>query len=108
MPESQATLTSASNIDRFVVDRMAGARCDQEQRCNNVGNGQKYASRQVCMDQQRGTLANDLNAYECPHGIDENALNRCMAAISTEQCGNPFDTVVRRYDKCRNGALCIK
>jgi hypothetical protein len=64
-------------------------------------------SRGVCTDQVRGSIANDLNAYDCPRGIDSEALDRCMAAIKSEECSHPFDTLTR-YDKCRTGALCMK
>ena len=107
-PQSQTSVTSAQRKgDASVVDRLAGARCDQEQGCNNVGPNAKYASRTVCMDQIRGSIGNDLNAYNCPGGLDGNAVDRCTAAIKSEECSHPFDTLTR-YDKCRTGALCLK
>lgn len=107
-PESQTSITSAQkNADTAVVDRLSGARCDQEQECKNVGPGAKYASRTVCIDQIRGNIGNDLNAYNCPRGLDRDAVDRCMAAIKTEECSHPFDTL-KRYDKCRTGELCMK
>jgi uncharacterized protein DUF6184 len=107
-PESQTSVTSAQKKDdAAVVDRLTGARCDQEQGCQNVGAGAKYASRPVCMDQIRGSIGNDLNAYNCPGGLDSSAVDRCTAAIKSEECNHPFDTLTR-YDKCRTGALCMK
>ena len=107
-PESQTSVTSAQkNADEAVVDRLSAARCDQEQECKNVAPGAKYASRGVCMNQLRGSIGNDLNAYNCPRGLDRDAVDRCMAAIKTEECSHPFDTL-KRYDKCRTGALCMK
>ena len=105
-PESPGITSAQSNADMAVVDRLTEARCDQEQGCRNVGPGAKYASRSVCMDQIRGSIANDLNAYKCPRGLDGNAVDRCMAAIKSEECSHPFDTLTR-YDKCRTGALCM-
>jgi hypothetical protein len=90
-----------------VVDRLASARCDQEQGCNNIGPGAKYASRSVCMEQIHGSIANDLNGYKCPRGLDSVGVDRCMAAIKSEECNHPFDTLTR-YDKCRTGALCLR
>jgi hypothetical protein len=29
------------------------------------------------------------------------------AAIKSEECSHPFDTLTR-YDKCRTGSLCMK
>jgi len=100
-------VTSAQRADSAVVAKLAAARCDREQSCKNVGASQKYASHEVCMDQMRGSLANDLNAYECPRGIDESRLDACMNAIRNEDCGHPLDTL-SRMEKCRTGALCMK
>ena len=93
--------------DSAIVDRLTEARCDQEQGCNNIGPGAKYTSRTVCKEQIHGSIANDLNAYNCPRGLDSAGVDRCMAAIKSEECSHPFDTLTR-YDKCRNGALCMK
>ncbi len=105
---SQTQVTSAQrSVDATVVDRLTTARCDQEQACKNIGPGSKYVSRSVCTDQVHGSIANDLNGYDCPRGIDSEALDRCMAAIRSEECNHPFDTLTR-YDKCRTGALCMR
>lgn len=98
---------SQKGADTAVVDRLAEARCDQEQGCKNIGASAKYVSRAVCMDQLRGSIANDLNTYNCPGGLDSAGVDRCMAAIKSEECNHPFDTLTR-YDKCRTGALCMK
>ncbi len=106
-PESQAGVTSSQkHADTSVVDGLASARCDQEQGCKNVGPGTKFVSRGVCMDQMRGSIGNDLNAYNCPRGLDRDAVVRCTAAIQSEECSHPFDTLTR-FDKCRTGALCM-
>jgi hypothetical protein len=107
-PESQAGVTSSQRTaDKDIVDRLATARCDQEQGCKNIGPDAKYASRSVCNDQIRGSIGNDLNAYNCPRGLDRDGVDRCMGAIKSEECSHPFDTLTR-FDKCRNGALCMK
>jgi len=107
-PDVQTGVTSAQKgADTAVVDRLTAARCDQEQRCNNVGPGAKFASRTTCMDQIRGSIGNNLNAYDCPRGLDGDGVDRCMAAIKSEECDHPFDTLTR-YDKCRTGAMCMK
>jgi hypothetical protein len=105
--ESRPGITSAQSVDKSVVYQLATARWDQEQTCNNIGPKAKFASRDVCMDQMKGSIGNDLDAYNCPRGIDRDAANRCMAAITSEECTHPFDTLTR-YDKCRTGALCMK
>jgi hypothetical protein len=97
----------AANADAAIVEQLATARCDREQTCNNIGGGQKYASRSVCMEQMRGSIANDLNAYNCPRGIDRNEVGHCVTAIKSEECGNPLDTLAR-MEKCRTTPMCMK
>ncbi len=103
----QPTVTSQNIAQKAVVEKLVSARCDQEQRCNNIGPREKFASRALCMDKLRGDIGNDLNAYNCPRGLDNDAVDRCMMAIKGEECSTPFDTLTR-YDKCRTGALCMK
>jgi len=103
----QPTVTSQNIAQKAVVEKLVSARCDQEQRCNNIGPREKFASRAICMDKLRGDIGNDLNAYNCPRGLDSDAVDHCMMAIKGEECSTPFDTLAR-YDKCRTGALCMK
>ena len=104
---SDPPTTNQKNADAVVVDRLSVARCDQEQGCKNIGPDAKFASMSVCTDQMRGSIGNDLNAYNCPHGLDSDGVERCTAAIKGEECSHPFDTL-KRYDKCRTGAICMK
>jgi hypothetical protein len=106
-PQVGATSAQAANADAAIVQQLSAARCDREQTCNNVGGGQKYASRNVCMEQMRGSIANDLNTYECPRGIDRNEVEHCVVAIKNEECSHPLDTITR-MEKCRTGLMCIK
>lgn len=101
-------VANAQKVDSNIVERLAVARCDREQSCNNVGEAHaKYASRDACLAEMRGSLAPELNGYDCPGGIDQGALDRCMAAIHDEGCGRPIDTL-SRFDRCRAGNLCLK
>jgi hypothetical protein len=103
-----ATADPASTHDAAVVDRLSNARCDREAACDNVGDGKKYASQQVCMDKMRGGIANDINSYQCPRGIDGTAVQECLAAIGNEECGAHPIEAITRMDKCRSGAMCMK
>jgi hypothetical protein len=106
-PEKGATNMQADGTDAAIVERLSRARCDREQSCGNIGGGQKYVSRDVCMDQMRGTIANDLNTFNCPGGLDRGEVEHCLSAIKSEQCGHPFETI-GRMQRCRTGALCVK
>jgi hypothetical protein len=90
-----------------VVERLAYARCDHEQACKNIGNGRKYVTSEVCMDQVRGNTANDLNAYNCPRGIDQKALDTCLEALRSSGCNFSLDAL-NRDNNCRSGAMCMK
>jgi hypothetical protein len=103
-----ATNAQPASVDSSVVDRLSNARCDREQACDNVGDGKRYASRHVCLEQLRGSIANDLNSFQCPHGIDGSAVQQCVWAIGGEECGAHPVEAITRMDKCRNGAMCIK
>lgn len=59
------------------------------------------------MNQLRGSIGNELNAYNCPRGLDSDAVDHCMTAIKNESCEHPFETL-SRFDKCRTGNLCIR
>lgn len=110
VPGTQAPMgvTSQQNqADQRVVEQLASARCDREQNCKNIGNGQKYASREACMEQNRGSSTNDLNAYDCPRGIDATALDKCLSTIRKASCGLSLDNISLESD-CRSGALCMK
>ena len=103
-----ATNAQARWDDASIVDRLSSARCDREQACDNVGDGKKYASRRVCIDQARGSTGNDINSYKCPGGIDAVAAQRCLSAIGNEECGAHPMEALTRLDDCRAGAMCLK
>ena len=98
-------IAGAGGEARSATRSIADARCDREQRCENVGDGKKYASDEVCENQIRGDWANDLNAYECPNGIVDAELDECLAAIRAEECNSPFDTL-SRVTACTAGQIC--
>jgi hypothetical protein len=104
---TQTMISSAQASDATIVERVANARCDREEMCSNIGPGRKYVSRNVCMEQIRGGIANDINGYNCPRGVDSDALDSCMAAIKNNDCSNFIETM-RRSDRCRPAALCLK
>jgi hypothetical protein len=106
--EPPAGVTEAQNAaDQRVADRLASARCDHEEKCQNVGTGRKYATRDVCQIQLRSDTMGDLNAQKCPHGIDQDAVEHCVSAVQKEPCSVSLNTLTRIAD-CRSGALCMK
>ncbi len=77
------------------VHAIARARCEREKRCDNVGGGKAYASSDACEAKIEAEWAGDLNKYECPHGIVQAALDKCLGDVRAEECGNPVDTLSR-------------
>src|SRR5580704_17051489 len=82
------TNPQAPIFDQRIVDQLSWARCDREESCNNVGAGRRYVARDVCFDQMRGRIGDDLNETQCPLGIDGEALGACLSAIRAEGCGD--------------------
>jgi hypothetical protein len=98
--QAQARTAVASAVDSIVA-----ARCDREARCNNVGQGREYASKDACATRIRAEWRDELNFAECPGGIDSKELNECLQEIRNDDCNNPFDTL-GRIVACRSSDLC--
>ncbi|HKY40059.1 MAG TPA: DUF6184 family natural product biosynthesis lipoprotein [Polyangiaceae bacterium] len=99
-------MTPASGT-RPAADQIARARCDREQKCSNIGADKTYSSMQDCLARIQNDWKDDLNARECPGGINQHELDECMGQIRAEACGNPFDTLAR-ITECTQGQICIE
>lgn len=89
------------------AESIAEARCAREQRCDNVGSDKKYSSHGDCMARIRDDWKDDLNARECPGGVNQTELQECLGAIRGEECNSPFDTL-DRVSQCTAAAICIE
>jgi hypothetical protein len=87
------------------IQRLATARCDREQTCNNIGVDKKWATRDACMSDLSEDLVDELNMDECPGGIVQKELDECLAEIKNESCNNPIDKI-ERFAACRESDLC--
>jgi|GEM_PF-2571698 len=104
-PSSRAA-TPLSAKEREQTSRaLAAARCDREQRCNNVGDGKKYASRDACLGVAVADWKQELDMYNCPGGTKEGALDRCADEIRNDGCLNPLASLERIVD-CDTNSLC--
>jgi hypothetical protein len=83
------------------------ARCELEQRCGNVGPGQKFDSRPVCESKMHGETTSALNLKDCPLGVEPRKLDSCVASILAQDCGSPFDAL-NRWNACRVGQICYQ
>jgi hypothetical protein len=87
------------------VHDLSDARCDLEERCNHVGAGQTYENREACETKMHGSIGDDLNTNDCPHGIADSKLSSCLSDIHAEKCGNPIEAL-SRWNACRKGEIC--
>lgn len=92
---------------RSAAEQIAQARCEREQTCGNIGKDQTYSSSQDCLTRIRNDWRDDLNARECPGGVNEHELSECLQQVRAEACSNPFDTLAR-VTECTSGQICIE
>jgi Family of unknown function (DUF6184) len=114
---ANGSLTSKTNVtsapapaqpaDPSSVESIALARCERETRCENVGDGRKYANHDACMNEVRAKGDNDLTTSNCPGGINQGKLQTCLDEVRTERCSNPLDQL-GRLSACRTDALCAR
>ncbi|HYQ16650.1 MAG TPA: DUF6184 family natural product biosynthesis lipoprotein [Polyangiaceae bacterium] len=99
-------MTPASST-RTAAEQIAQARCEREQQCGNIGKDQTFSSSADCLTRIRNDWKDELNARECPGGINEHELNECLGQVRGEACSNPFDTLAR-ITECTSGQICIE
>ena len=100
------TMTPASRT-RSAAEQLSHARCEREQSCGNIGNDKTYSSSQDCMARVSNDWKDDLNARECPGGINQKQLDECLAQIKAEACSSPLDTLAR-ITECTSAQICIE
>lgn len=99
-------MTAASGT-HSAQEQIASARCEREQTCGNIGDNKSYSSSQDCLARIRADWKDDLNARECPGGVNNHELNECLQQIRAEACGNPFDTLAR-VTECTQRQICVE
>jgi hypothetical protein len=109
-PQMQpAAQIAPAHSPKDAVEAIASARCDREQRCNNVGADAEYQNREHCMNVARADAAKTLDDDDCRHGIKPNDLNECLADLRDRACstiGGAFDSLSSMMS-CRAGELCM-
>ena len=96
-PERRETASATESI--------AESRCAREARCENIGENKKFSSSDDCLARVRADWKDDLNARECPAGINQPELRECLSEIRNEDCSSPFDTL-SRVAACTTGQIC--
>ena len=101
-PETPAERTRSVEL---AVRDIVMTRCDLEERCQNIGGGQRFERRDTCESKLQGTTAAEVNLADCPLGVDPRKLDVCLSSIRAEDCGSIFDAL-SRWNSCRKGQLC--
>jgi hypothetical protein len=89
------------------VSSVVDARCTREAACNNIGADKRFGNREACVTKLKADMASDLNAADCPKGIDRKELDECLSEIRSESCNNPIEKI-ERLAACRTSDLCLK
>jgi hypothetical protein len=100
----QAVPTAAAE-NQSAVQSITAARCDREQRCNQIGSGKKYDSRSSCVASVRADWQGELSSLECPRGVEQGKLDTCIDKLRTDGCANPVETL-GTFAACRQAELC--
>ncbi len=95
-PEDEASLAG----------RLATARCDQREHCNEVGTGQRFETLYDCVSQVRATMSNELGRYACQGRLSSAGVSDCMSAILADPCGGPRDDL-GHLQQCDGAAVCM-
>ncbi len=99
-------MTPASRT-RSAAEQIAQSRCERERECGNIGPDKTFSSSQDCLARIQNDWKDDLNARECPGGINQKQLDQCLAQVRAEACSSPFDTLAR-ITECTSGQICIE
>lgn len=81
------------------IERITEARCQRENEC---GSGRGYAS---CTEGVRREYREALNPRDCPESLDPGALNACLTAERSSQCGG---LSLSRVSICTAATMCRK
>lgn len=111
--ESKTTLgspqTTNANVEapisnQSAVGEITSARCTREEKCNNIGQGKKFADRASCEREVHQNTMSDLRESECA-GVVRKELDECLDEVKNQACGNPIDAIAR-LTACTRGQLC--
>ena len=108
-PSSNAETSVSTSKPRAqtasATESIAESRCAREERCDNIGENKKFSSNDDCLARVRADWKDDLNARECPGGVNQPELRECLTEIKNEDCSSPFDTL-SRVAACTSGQIC--
>lgn len=105
---SSTTTTSATVpttpvvvTNNSAVETVADTRCAREYACNNIGEALTWETSEECLRDERLSAFVAIRPSECPRGIDASALQDCLTAIESQQCG-----ALGRPAACNKSEVC--
>jgi hypothetical protein len=102
-----AVAMTPASLTRTAMEQISEARCERERQCGNIGDDKTFSSSQDCLARIQSDWKDDLNARQCPGGVNQQQLDECMSQIRGEDCNNPFDTLAR-VTECTKSQICIE
>lgn len=67
--------------------KLAEAKCERAVRCDQVGKGKTWGSKEACIGETKADEFPGLSAaQECPHGVDAKDVAKCANDIKASAC----------------------
>lgn len=79
--------------------------CDFYKRCNDIGQGQTYATMDECMTKQRANWLDTWPTNSCEGKLSGANVDICLNAIEATQCNNVLD-LLATASKCARDKVC--
>ena len=81
------------------------SRCEAEMKCGNIGVSRKFETLAACQRQNSDDVRRRFETNECRNNFDRNVLEKCLTAISDDECNAATDPL-ERIDSCRTTTIC--
>lgn len=104
-----ASQVAPAHSQKDAIEAIASARCEREQRCNNIGASAEYQNQEHCMSVARTDATDSLDDEDCRRGIKPGDLSECLSDLRSRACssvGGAFDSLSGMLS-CRAAELCM-
>lgn len=104
-PELEARTTAAE-----AANRVAAARCEREQKCENIGPEKRHASVEQCLSSVHEGMDRELGGDEdCKKGVLMSDLEQCLSETREQDCSGPAEAInaIGRAKQCSSSDLCL-
>jgi hypothetical protein len=104
-PGTATTAATMANVG--AVQRISHAVCEREDQCQNVGPQQRWTSYSLCIAEVNSRWTKELNAHQCPGGVDEEALRRCLVELHDQDCWSTLG-LPGNVKECAPAEICLE